>query len=405
MSSRKRLILSGTAALALALVILASGILSGSLPLNQIPGSSSPTGGTQPGSNSASGFGTLSVLLTDPPRIPSGISAVYVSYSGISLHQFGSGSPGTWVNLSSSGTVEVLSLVNKSVTISVQRVPSGSYDQVSLMITMVRATYSGVNLTLFSGSQQVIAQIPGGINVYMTAKAALLFDLQSSILNLNSDSSPKFVFNAAAWSAQLPVDVQKSLNEGEGQVINLSSEAWWSELESTFASRIAIVGATLTSDSLSVTVKNTGNEMVLLDFVTVTPLQQPQPNPIVKIPDLIGIPIGNSSNLTVDFENMPAFSGASVFAVLSNGSLVPISSANIASAVAGTSIEPYSSLNPHFYPLRPGDEVTLSYTGPVYVFTGYQGGVTTEPITSLANSFIITVIGNTAVAATLVNSG
>jgi hypothetical protein len=397
MSGKKSLVLSGIAAFVLAFIILLGGTISGHLPANIILKPTPNSTSQSPQTGSVAGYGNLAVLLTDPPQIPSGISAVYVSYDDVSFHEFATN---IWYNFQVSGTVDVVSLVNRTITLINQRVPTGTYDQISLMINKVVATYFAKNITIFSGSQNISASVPGDINIYNSTQVASIFDLQSSILNLNSTSSPKFVFNAVAYSAQLPVSAQKFLYLGQGQITNLSSQPWWSEFRNNFEPRLMITGATLTTNSVSVTVKNVGNVTIQLKFVTVAPLTVSTTSVHMKTPYIIGVPIGNVTNTTAEFEAMPSFAGASIFLVLSNGSLVPISYNEVSSIDVGSTIESYAVLNPYSYSLQPGEQVTLSYTGPLTLFG--QSWIANNIITPLGSTFIITVIGNNAVAAILV---
>ncbi|MFP3229053.1 MAG: DUF4382 domain-containing protein, partial [Nitrososphaeria archaeon] len=63
------------------------------------------------------------VALTDPPVVPSGTSAVLVSYSGVAVHAEGYG----WIsNASARGTVDLLALQNLSVVLAQVSVPANA---------------------------------------------------------------------------------------------------------------------------------------------------------------------------------------------------------------------------------------------------------------------------------------
>src|SRR2546426_6869015 len=104
MSSKKNIILSGAAALVVAVSILAVSIFSGFSLL--------------PTTSSGAPKGTLSVLLTDPPHVPFGVTKVYITYSNLAVHVSEAGNQSGWTLLKSGGSIELLSTVNVGQTIS-----------------------------------------------------------------------------------------------------------------------------------------------------------------------------------------------------------------------------------------------------------------------------------------------
>ena len=68
------------------------------------------------------------MLATDPPVAASGVSKVYLEYSGEDVHTAGSAAASGWVGLNSPGTIELTSLVNATQTIASTKIKSGSCD-------------------------------------------------------------------------------------------------------------------------------------------------------------------------------------------------------------------------------------------------------------------------------------
>jgi len=108
--------------------------------------------------------GILSVLLTDPPTVPEGVSAVYISYSSIAIHASEFNNSG-WIAFSGRGTIDALKLVNLSETISSGVVPSLTYDLVEFNISSVEVTYVGENYTATVASEKLVVPIIGGVKV------------------------------------------------------------------------------------------------------------------------------------------------------------------------------------------------------------------------------------------------
>jgi len=358
MSSRKSLILTALVAVVLALAVLGAFLAGGLLPLSPQTNYPVPTQKSQ--------TGTLSVLVTDPPIIPPGVSSVLLTYSGISLHIFG-GSSTDWVNINTSGTVDLMKLINVGKTIAVAEVPSNTYDQVRLNITDVHTIYNGRNITASISNQQLLASLSQNINIYSSTNVSILIDIQTTLLNLNSDTSPSFVFSATAWCAPIPVSVQKTVMNRVGENINLSNAKWFNTFRAFYSANLTIKSASITSNSISVTVKNTGNASTRLHFLVITPSTViSSTNPPRMMPMVI-----------------PAFVAVEVFNILPNATLVPFPA--VEACLSGCMAE-YNSSG---YLLEPGQSVTLAYMA--------QSG-TLPLIPSSNGEYIITVIGTGAEA-------
>ncbi len=63
--------------------------------------------------------GTLAVLMTDPPTIPEGVTAVYIDYNNLAIHVSDAGNQTGWTDLGSSGNINLLSVVNSTQTMAV----------------------------------------------------------------------------------------------------------------------------------------------------------------------------------------------------------------------------------------------------------------------------------------------
>ena len=90
--------------------------------------------------------GTLAVLLTDPPTVPNGVTAVYATYSDVQVHVNGAGNLSGWYDLHSSGQINLMSVINIGQTIASTSVPTGNYDALRFNVTAAMVTYQGPEL-------------------------------------------------------------------------------------------------------------------------------------------------------------------------------------------------------------------------------------------------------------------
>ena len=124
---------------------------------SQSPTSQSQTSQSSPPSNA----GTVDVLLTDPPTLPAGVTAVFVTYSNVAVHVRGAGNQSGWTNSNTAGTLNLVKLVNVSSTIATIKVSTGVYNELRFNISSAAVTFNGKNYTAFVQGAELTVPIPG----------------------------------------------------------------------------------------------------------------------------------------------------------------------------------------------------------------------------------------------------
>ena len=438
MSSKKNVIISGTIALAAAILIIAASMFAGiaphqiqttssqtilpttSSPTTQQP-STSPSSTTQtpvtsttqtsmppqPTSTSsppasttppAPSQGVLTIMLTDPPRLPPNVVAVYISYDGFSVHVAGAGNESGWVPVPNvKGTIELTGLVNVSQTIASVQIEKGIYNQIRFNVTGALVTYKGENYTAIVRTGRLTIKIEeGGIVVNASKPAYTLIDIQPTVFNLGNSSKPLFVITAAAKAVPVP---PKELKEEEEEVrragyrMNLEEKEWWENIRKKIeSSRISIVDASLSKDGLNVEVKNVGNETVYLKLLTVSPiLYNIIPKEVLEW----------KLNVIV-----PHFLEAQVFIINGNRTLTPVNVREVHEMKGESEREQAEEemgelFGGRGYALKPGESVKLSYTGTISFDFMQEKGEMPTPISQ--REYLITVMGENAVVSRIVN--
>ena len=87
--------------------------------------------------------GTLAVVLTDPPTVPEGVTAVYATYTDVQVHVADAGNQSGWYDLLSSGQINLMSVINVGQTIGSTSVPSGLYNALRFNLSDFIVTYQG----------------------------------------------------------------------------------------------------------------------------------------------------------------------------------------------------------------------------------------------------------------------
>ncbi len=371
----------GAIAFLLAVTLIATAVLTGSLP------------GVQNVNTTSAGTGTLSIMLTDPPIIPTGVTAVYVSYSNLSVHISGAGNQSGWYPVNSHGTIELLGSVNFSQTLGTVTVANGVYNLIRFNVTSAKVTYNGVNYTAFVPSSELKVPIIGGVEVTDSKPSAAIIDLQTTVMNIGSQSNPEFMIRPVVKAYPVPSSDVTVNMQHRGFRQDLKGLKWWTSLRESYTANLQITTASLTANSLSLTVKNTGNHSTVLGLVLLSPLVSP----------LMGRGDRPDSHLTDSFLN------SATFLILKNGSLAPLRTFAAQALMSGSAGETaretlYKSLFTAVgYNLTVGSSITFTYSG--HIVIGYP--LLQESISGTVvplQQYVITALGTQAVASTVVRA-
>jgi hypothetical protein len=355
--------------------IALSGALSPSNPSGSQSSGSSTSSATSSGSSSAAGGpsggsqGTFSMLATDPPVYASGVSKIYVQFSGEDLHSVASAAASGWVGLNSTGTVELTSLVNTTQTIASNKIKSGTYDMARLDVTSTTDLYNGKNYTASMPSGQLTASLTSQLKVNSSAPSAAVIDLQTVVINAGNTTKPQFSFSASVKAAVVPSsDVSASVTIGARA--DFHTQSWWNLLIVKSAASLQITSANMNSGSLDVVVWNNGGASTALQIVTVTPV---------------------SALGTVSPGLPPTLTGSATFVVNQDGTLSSSTQASQQALLGGPGMN-----------LAAGASAPLSYKGAIQVG---KGGLLTVTGVIQGERCLVTVISSDSAASLVVVAG
>ena len=305
--------------------------------------------------------GLFSVLLTDPPSTPDGVTAVYISYSSIAVHA--EGLEGGWVALSGAGTVDAMKLTNSSRTISSGVIPSFTYDAIRLNITGASIEFMGKNYSASVRSNTVTVSFAGGLNVSSTIPAAALVDIQTTVLNLGTQEGPDFNMAAGASALQVPSDEVHNSLRTVGTTFDLQGRDWYNSFRSHHSDTLSSAQTLLTANSLAFSETNNGDDPLVVKMVVITPAGHGGANEVQG---------GEGDRGALD-----SVASGIVFSVGSGGSLALLS---------GSPDQVGSLFGDTGYTLAPGATFQFVYSGTLTSLGG--GGITKGA------SYYVTVIGS-----------
>ncbi len=406
MNTKRSTVLAATVAAVAALALISAAVLSGTLlTTTTIPSSSSfqltstssataqssqqtsqaSTQSTSQQSTGPQGQGTLSVLLTDPPCVPTGVTKVYVNYADLEVHVSGAGNNSGWTVVKASGSIELMGTVNVSQTISSVRVNFGIYNEIRFNITSAEVTYYGTNYTAFVQTSELSIPIVGGIEVSASTPSATLVDISPTVINVGSQATPEFIITSVATAYPVPSSAITTQQQQQGFKMNLNGSSWWQSIEQRSTAKISIGSAALNSTYLNLTVLNTGGNSTLLNLVTITPVAN-------------ATAAGHGGVLPT------ALGQSAIFVVLSNGTLVQIQVFAHATMMTSASTISASLFGQRGLELPPGATATLTHHGIIII--GFLGMAIETPIGGIikGHQYLVTVIGTQTSASEVVTA-
>ena len=380
----------------------------------QSSNSASAQSTSQSQSAQPAGTGTVDVLLTDPPTLPVGVTAVYVTYSNVAVHVSGAGNQTGWTNSNTKGTLNLVKLVNISTTIASVKVTSGVYNALRFNISSASVTYNGKNYTAFVPRALLSVPIPGGIQVNASKSSAAIIDMYPTVVNIGSNSTPEFIINTAASGYLVPPQSVTGDMDHNGNKIDLVTAVWWHLINERYTANVTITGATLKAGSFSVTVKNTGSTPLNLSAIFIAPLGDECPTAAVSTTTT-----SHTSSTQRDHNNgkvsLPTcLVGSANYLVLNNGTIVPIDASLHVVMPMGAALhmspkeidasiaQSWGLFGQTGYQLAAGKSVTLTYTGSITFGLGIHFMNMVLPGVISGDQYEITVVGQQALAATIV---
>jgi hypothetical protein len=219
----------------------------------------------------------FAVMLTDPPSVPDGTTSLEVTYSDIQLHVVASDGTANWVASQEVGTVDLLSLVGVSQTLSSLNIPTGStVDRLKFTISGAEVTINGEDYPVKILSEQLIINLKK-IKLDGTNTGALI-DLRPILYGIKAVDADGELVSYYVLVPSATAVLKKNVNEEHRRVgakHDLTDEEE-EELEEEYennSKNVIIESASLNVEGdntiLTVFIKNNGQENVVIHGITV----------------------------------------------------------------------------------------------------------------------------------------
>ncbi len=329
--------------------------------------SASSVATTSSGTTGQQGPSQFAVLATDPPISAAGVTHAYATYNGAAVHNAADSQSTGWVEMSASGTIDLVNSANVGQTVASAKVKGGTYDMVRLNITSAVVTYNNSNYTATVASGTTTAHMQDDAQVGGSASSAAVIDLRTFVINTGNTSKAQFTIAASGQATALPPSAVTSGSLEVGAKSDLQAQAWWKAFVDQTSSKVEVSSVTLTNTSLGLQAENSGNATAAIETVIVTPISS-----------------GGSANISLP----GSLTGSAVFTVDGSGSLQASNSLQAAVLLLGSSAQ-----------LNSGASTSLSFSGAISLSFGLLAHLT--GVVS-GQQYLVTLMGPNTFASAVV---
>lgn len=299
MSSGKKAVVSGAVAAVIAIALVAAAMYT--------PGLISKSNISETTSQTLAGSGTVGIQLTDPPTVPPGVTDVYIDYSAMGVHVADAGNDSGWYQIAPSGEIDLMTILNTSITLGSSQVSAGVFNAVGFNITRAIVTVNGANESAFISSNKLIVPLVGGLHVAGGSDQGILVDLSPTVLAVQNGSETAYVLIPSAHTLYLPAEAWVH-SEQRGDIIHdIQQNTWFHDMGE---GHISVVHGAISAGSMNVTVVNNGANSTVISSLT---LYYPLAVLCQQYSGACTAAVG---------DDMPTSIPVALFGVLSNGSLI-----------------------------------------------------------------------------------
>ncbi len=221
-------------------------------------------------SSSSSNTVLMSIQLTDPPHAPYGTQAILISYSSLAIKVNDANNSSSWIYGSGSGQINLMSIINLSQVIGNVYVPANAtINQIRFNVTSASIEINNTNYSVTVPSGQITTNIRSSAKA--AANSSILLDLSPTIATIITSNSTIFVLvpslKAIIVGSTAVNSNAHNLTIGARVKLNSSERV---NLENSVPN-LTILSSSLSqnnaSTSFSVTIKNNGNQSVVLNHI------------------------------------------------------------------------------------------------------------------------------------------
>jgi hypothetical protein len=205
------------------------------------------------------------IAMTDPAEVPANTTSLYISYSSFKILYFTANASAHFANVSSSGSINLLSLVNTSQVLASANLPVNSLiKSIEFAVVSANITINGTVYPVNVPSSMITANVPANFNK-INSSSSLILDFTPAVITVYTANSTKYELIPSLLAISSTGLVNRAVGAREHIPANVNRSLFFER------PNITITGASLQQvgnlTKISVTVKDNSNESVLLQHL------------------------------------------------------------------------------------------------------------------------------------------
>ena len=205
------------------------------------------------------------IAMTDPAEVPANTTSLYISYSSFKILYFTANASAHFANVSSSGSINLLSLVNTSQVLASANLPVNSLiKSIEFAVVSANITINGTVYPVNVPSSMITANVPANFNK-INSSSSLILDFTPAVITVYTANSTKYELIPSLLAISSTGLVNRAVGAREHIPANVNRSLFFER------PNITITGASLQQvgnlTNISVTVKDNSNESVLLQHL------------------------------------------------------------------------------------------------------------------------------------------
>ena len=214
---------------------------------------------------SSTGTAAVPIAMTDPAEVPANTTSLDIAYSSFKILYFTANGSANFENVSSSGSVNLLSLIDTSQVLASANLPANSIiKSIEFAVVSANITINGTTYPVKVPSPIVTANVPANFNK-INSSSSLILDFTPAVITVYTANSTEYVLVPSILALSSTGLVNRAVGAREHVPANIN--------RSLFSERpnITITGASLQQvgniTKISVTIKDNSNESVILQHL------------------------------------------------------------------------------------------------------------------------------------------
>lgn len=205
---------------------------------------------------------SLTIQLTDPPHVPANTTALILNYSSILIKVLSPNNTQSWVNMSTNGSVNLMSLINTSEILGNIKLTPG-YKLEGVVLTAKNANIIIENQTypVVILNNKIYATVPQ--NSIINSNSSILIDFSPTVSNIYTNNTTVFIMTPTVKAL-----FYNNFNENKSDKLGLKKALNSSQFELflNHNSSLSILSSNITQNNnktkIKINIKNTGNKIV-----------------------------------------------------------------------------------------------------------------------------------------------